>query len=73
MTKTNQDNSFNFRFQNWERSTTEKTTSKHGENSSFPFFFFNKITKTEFSSRHRLRLQKFCMNSRYRTGSFWVQ
>jgi hypothetical protein len=25
MTKTNQDNSFNFRFQNWERSTIEKT------------------------------------------------
>jgi hypothetical protein len=38
----NQDNSFNFRFQNWERSTIEKTTCKHGESSSFPLFFFNK-------------------------------
>jgi len=34
----NQDNSFNLRFQNWERSTIEKTACKHGQNSSFPFF-----------------------------------
>ena len=72
MTK-NQDNSFNLRFQNWERSTIEKTTCKHGENSSFPLFFFSKNTITGFSSGHRLRLQKFCMNRRYRTGSFWIQ
>jgi uncharacterized membrane protein len=38
ITQTNQDNSFNFRFQNWERSTIEKTTCKHGESSSFLLF-----------------------------------
>ena len=45
MTK-NQDNSFNLRFQNWERSTIEKTTYKHGENSSFPLFIFIFLIKT---------------------------
>ena len=69
MTKKIQDNSFNFRFQNWERSTIEKTTCNHEENLSFPLFmfFFNKNTNTGFSSGHRLLLQKFCINSRYRT------
>ena len=40
MTKKKKDNSFNFIFQNWERSTIEKTTRKHGDNSSFPLFIF---------------------------------
>ena len=46
------------------------------ENSSFSLFLFINFYKnrnTGFSSRHLLRLQKFCMNSRYRTGSFWIQ
>jgi hypothetical protein len=48
--KKNQDNSFNFRFQNWERSTIEKTTCKHGVNSSFPLliFFFIKTRIQDF-------------------------
>ena len=63
--QTNQDNSFNF------RSTIEKPTCKLGENSSFSlFFFFDKNRNTGFSSRHLLRLQKCCMNSRFRTGIF---
>jgi hypothetical protein len=32
--------------------------------------FFYKNRNTGFSSRHLLRLLKFCMNRRYRTGSF---
>ena len=32
------------------------------------FCFFNKNRNTGFSSRHLLRLQKFCMNSRYTIG-----
>ena len=37
------------------------------------YFFFIKNRNTGFSSRHLLRLQKFCMNSRFRTGIFWIQ
>jgi transcription initiation factor IIF auxiliary subunit len=36
-------------------------------------FFVDKNRNTGFSSRHLLRLQKFCMNSRFRTGIFWIQ
>ena len=37
------------------------------------FIFFVDINRnTGFSSRHLLRLQKFCMNSRFRTGIFWI-
>ena len=36
-------------------------------------FFLDKNRNTGFSSRHLLRLQKFCMNSRFRTGIFWIQ
>jgi hypothetical protein len=39
----------------------------------FHYFFFCKDRNTGFSSRHLLRLQKFCMNSRFRTGIFWIQ
>jgi hypothetical protein len=35
-----EDNSFYFRFQNWERSTIEKTTWQHGMDFSFPMLFF---------------------------------
>ena len=75
MTKTNQDNSFNFRFQNWERWTIEKTILDNmGWILLFLYlFFFNNNTNTGFSSRHRLRLQKFCLNSHYMTGNFWMQ
>jgi hypothetical protein len=69
----NQDNSLNFIFQ----STIEKTTCKLGENSSFSllslFFYKNMYRNTGFSSRYLLRLQKFCMNSRFRTGIYWIQ
>ena len=71
----NQDNSFNFRFQ-IGNDRQSKTTCKLGENSSFSLFFsffFNKNRNTGFSSRHLLRLQKFCINSRFRTGIFWIQ
>jgi hypothetical protein len=39
----------------------------------FNLFSFNNNTNTGFSSRHRLRLQQFCLNSRYMTGNFWMQ
>lgn len=54
--KQNQDNSSNFVFHNWERSTIEKpTTWQHGVNYFFFFTynFFYKNINTEFSSRHR--------------------
>ena len=37
------------------------------------YLFLDKNRNTGFSSRHLLRLQKFCMNSRFRTGIFWIQ
>jgi hypothetical protein len=43
------------------------------------FFFiiiiilFYKNWNTGSSSKHLLLLQKFCMNSRYKTGNFWIQ
>jgi hypothetical protein len=37
------------------------------------YLFLDKNRNTGFSSRHLLRLQKFCMNSRFRTGNFWIQ
>jgi hypothetical protein len=45
------------------------------------FFFFviiiiislDKNRNMGFSSRHLLRLQKFCINSCFRTGIFWIQ
>ena len=37
------------------------------------FFFFYKNRNMGFSSRHLLRLQQFCMNTRFRNGSFWIQ
>jgi hypothetical protein len=40
---------------------------------SLLFFFVDKNRNTGFSSRHLLRLQKFCMNSRFRTGIFGIQ
>ena len=54
-----EDNSFYFRFQNWERSTIEKTTWQHGMDFSFPMLF--------------LLIQRCCLKSRYRTGNFWMQ
>jgi hypothetical protein len=39
----------------------------------FLYFFGDKNRNTGFSSRHLLRLQKFCMNSRFRTGIWWIQ
>ena len=74
MTKKNQDNSFNFRFQNWERSKIEKTTCKHVDNSSFPLsIFLIKIRIRDFLLDIDSAYKKFCLNSRYRTGSFWIQ
>ena len=37
------------------------------------FIFLDKNRKTGFFSRHLLRLQKLCMNSRFRTAIFWIQ
>ena len=65
--KKNQDNSFNFRFQIGNGRQT------WGEFFFCIIFFWDKNRNTGFSSEHLLRLQKYCMNSRYRTGSFWIQ
>ena len=50
---------FYFRFQNWERSTIEKTTWRHGMGFSLSMLF--------------LLIQRCCMKSRNRTGNFWMQ
>ena len=73
--KKNQDNSFNFRFQIGNGRQSKRILANLGEFFFFiiNFFFFHKNRNMGFSSRHLLRLQKFCMNSRYRTGSFCIQ
>jgi hypothetical protein len=73
--KTNQDNSFNFRFQIGNGRQSKRLLANLGRILLFHylFFFFYKNRNTGFSSKHLLRLQKFYMNSRHRTGSFWIQ
>ena len=68
----NQDNSFNFRFQIGNDQQSKRLLANLGRILFF-HFFFDKNRNTGFSSRHLLRLQKFCMNSRFRTGIFWIQ
>ena len=65
----------NFRFQNGnDRQSKRLHVPKNLERILFfSFFFLDKNSNTGFSSRHLLRLQKFCMNSRFRTGIFWIQ
>jgi hypothetical protein len=70
----NQENSFNFRFQIGNGRQSKRLLANLGEFFFFIIIFFlYKNRNTGFSSRHLLRLQKFCMNSRYRTGSFCIQ
>ena len=75
----NQDNSFNFRFQIGNDRQSKTLLANLGRILLFHYyylFFFYKNRNTGFSSRHLLpwlRLQKFCMNSRFRTGIFWIQ
>ena len=75
-----QDNSFNFRFQIGNDRQSKRLLANLGRILLFHYyFFFYKNRNTGFSSRHLLRLQKFCMNSRFKTGifmdpmiSFWL-
>ena len=73
----NQDNSFNFRFQIGNDGQSKRLLVNLGRNLLFHYYFilflFDKNRNTGFSSRHLLRLQLFCMNSRFRNGSFWIQ
>ncbi len=72
----NQDNSFNFRFQIGNDRQSKRLLANLGRILLFHYYyylFFDKHRNTGFSSRHLLRLQKFCMNSRFRTGIFWIQ
>jgi hypothetical protein len=74
MTNKNQDNYFNFRFQIGNGRQFKRLLANLGRILLCHYlFFFDKNRNTGFSSRHLLHLQKFCMNSRYRTGSFWIQ
>ena len=64
----------NFRFQIGNDRQSKRLLANLGRILLFHyFFFFYKNRKTGFYSRYLLRLHKFCMNSRYRTGSFWIQ
>jgi hypothetical protein len=72
----NQDNSFNFRFQIGNDQQSKRLLANLGIILLFHYYYFffgDKNRNTGFSSRHLLRLQKFCMNSRFRTGIFWIQ
>ena len=73
MTKTNQDNSFNFGFQIRNDRQSKRLLANLGRILLFHFFFLDKNRNTGYSSRHLLHLQKFWMNSRFRTGIFWIQ
>jgi hypothetical protein len=75
MTKKNQNNSFNFRFQIGKGQQLKRLLANLGRILLFHYLFIfdKKNRNTGFSSRHLLRLQKFCMNSRFRTGRFWIQ
>ena len=70
-----QDNSFNFRFQIGNDRQSKRLLANLGRILLFHYYYyyyyFYKNRNTGFSSR--LRLQKFCMNSRFRTGIFWIQ
>ena len=73
MTKNNQDNSFNFRFQIGNYRQSKRLLANLGIIHLFHYYYFFFIYKNRnmgFSPRHLLQLQKFCMNSRFRTGSF---
>ena len=65
----------NFRFQigNDRQSKRLHVFANLGRIPFISFFFLDKNRNTGFSSRHLLRLQKFCMNSRFRTGIFRIQ
>ena len=62
----------NFRFQIGNDRQSKRLLANLGRILFF-HFFWDKNRNTGFSSRHLLRLQKFCMNSRFRTGIFWIQ
>jgi hypothetical protein len=62
----------NFRFQIGNDRQSKRLLANLGRILFF-HFFLDKNRNTGFSSRHLLRLQKFCMNSRFRTGIFWIQ
>ena len=69
-----QDNSFNFRFQIGNDRQSKRLLANLGRIFFFIIIYFvDKNRNTGFSSRHLLCLQKFCMNSRFRTGIFWIQ
>jgi hypothetical protein len=63
----------NFRFQIGNDRQSKRLLANLGRILFFSFFFLDKNRNTGFSSRQLLRLQKFCMNSRFRTGIFWIQ
>ena len=67
-----QDNSFNFRFQIGNDRQSKRLLANLGRILLFHYYFY-KNRNTGFSSRHLLCLQKFCMNSHFRTGIFWIQ
>ena len=73
MTKKNQNNSFNFRFQIGNSRQSKRLLANLRRILLFHYFFFDKNRNTGFSSRYLLCLQKCCMNSRFRTGIFWIQ
>jgi hypothetical protein len=63
----------NFKFQIGNNRQSKRLLANLGRILFFSFFFWDKNRNTGFSSRHLLRLQKCCMNSRFWTGIFWIQ
>ena len=64
--KTNQDNSFYFRFQIGNIRQSKRLLANLWRILLFHYYsFLYKNSNTGFSSKHLLRLQMFCMNSRY--------
>jgi hypothetical protein len=61
--KKNQDNSFNFRFQIGNGRQSKRLLQTCGEYFFYIIIFLDKNKNTGFSSRHLLRLQKFCITA----------
>ena len=63
----------NFRFQIGNDRQSKRLLANLGRILFFIFFFFGLKQEYGIFFKNLLRLQKFCMNSRFRSGIFWIQ